>query len=1261
MRRLLPAIITLTLIAVLATGAIVLLYTETGLRWTFDQVQRLTPGQLTVDSFDGRLAGPLTMTGLRYENAAFSLRIDRLTLRWQPGRLFDGRVVIDALEFGAIEATVKPGPDTPDPRGAFDIRLPIPVEIKQLTSGSVTLSLPERETIGIDSLEAGIRAEGAGVRLSGLRIASPQLHLQLDGELPLDTRAPLRLSARGEAAIQDLTVAGDARLDGTWRQISADLHLTQPLDLGASARIDTGLGDDGTAPRWQAHVTAEPFAPSALLPQAPPGRIDGLTVQAEGNAETLKADGEFTWRDAQHGNWALSLELARRGERWEFPRFRIAALEGTAELDGNAALHLAEGVPGDFTLDARWRDLAWPPTGGTGGVSSPRGALHAAGTPEEYSFTLNGTLAPPQVPPLDVTLAGRGDRAGVNVTGLSGTWLDGAWSGHGALAWSPALGWDATLAGKDVNPAAYREGFEGRLDVQARVRGENAGDGLTIGLDVDSIDGMLRGYPLALNGRLTVHGRELLVDELHLSSGDATLDASARLGAQWRLDWKLRAPALAALHPDLDGALSTEGSLSGPPDALRMRIGLTGQRLSYRGVRTDDLQVDADIDLAPAGRWNLRARATGAGTGEGAGGRITLDADGSTREHTLRLMAERAGYRIEQVLDGALREEGWQARLRDGRVTLGRLGTYAQEAATELALSPESFALQDWCWRREAARLCLSGSGAPAGDRLQGTLIWRDLDLAEFSPLLPSAGARLGGSATGELQLEYAEGRVRTLEAHAGISGGTLRYSLPDEGPGEPQHTLAYRTAALDIGREGDDLGARLRIDVTDGTHVEADLRLPEWYIVGTQFSPARPLTGRVEFALNDLGPITLLMPDLLPGQGHVHAGIALSGSLEDPRIDGEIDAELATLAVARLGLRLRDLSLRLRAAQNRWQLDGALTSGEGKLRITGNGMVRDRDSWDGTLEFNGERVEIVRLPSAEVIASPALTLRATPGDLAFSGTLTIPAARIEPFMTEPVTQASDDVVIVGREDSGTSAGPRVHGDLLVVLGDEVRISGKGLEGRLAGRLHVLMNAPNDINGQGEIHFIEGRYRAYGQNLNIEQGRALYAGGPIDNPGLDIIAARQRGEDIKVGVRVTGTAEQPLVRLFSDPVMDDGDVLSYLVLGRPLDQASTTEGRALYQAATSLALVGGEALATRLGGLFDLSEVSIEAGETSTDTALVLGKSLSPRLYVRYIQGLVENTAAFQVRYKLSEKWTLETESGTRSGAGADLIYSFER
>jgi translocation and assembly module TamB len=259
----------------------------------------------------------------------------------------------------------------------------------------------------------------------------------------------------------------------------------------------------------------------------------------------------------------------------------------------------------------------------------------------------------------------------------------------------------------------------------------------------------------------------------------------------------------------------------------------------------------------------------------------------------------------------------------------------------------------------------------------------------------------------------------------------------------------------------------------------------------------------------------------------------------------------------------------------------------------------------------------------------------------------------------------SEDVVIVGAEERPAAPKMRIHGNLDLVLGDEVGLAAMGVKGRLTGRLNMRMNGIEDISGRGEIRLVDGRFQAYGQDLSIERGLILFAGGPIENPALDIVAARVREkeiEEVKVGVRVSGTAEQPVLTLFSDPAMDESDILSYLVIGRPLNEASASEGESLYkEAATSISLAGSETIAKTIGGAFNLTEVNIESGETAEDTALVLGKSVSPRLYIRYVQGLVEESAMFQIRYRLSNKWTLQTESGTTTATGADLIYSFER
>jgi len=55
----------------------------------------------------------------------------------------------------------------------------------------------------------------------------------------------------------------------------------------------------------------------------------------------------------------------------------------------------------------------------------------------------------------------------------------------------------------------------------------------------------------------------------------------------------------------------------------------------------------------------------------------------------------------------------------------------------------------------------------------------------------------------------------------------------------------------------------------------------------------------------------------------------------------------------------------------------------------------------------------------------------------------------------------------------------------------------------------------------------------------------------------------------------------------------------------------------------------------------------------------VLGKQLSPRLYINYSIGLFTPENVLQLKYKLSQRWSLEAQSGTR--AGGDLIFTIEK
>jgi translocation and assembly module TamB len=163
--------------------------------------------------------------------------------------------------------------------------------------------------------------------------------------------------------------------------------------------------------------------------------------------------------------------------------------------------------------------------------------------------------------------------------------------------------------------------------------------------------------------------------------------------------------------------------------------------------------------------------------------------------------------------------------------------------------------------------------------------------------------------------------------------------------------------------------------------------------------------------------------------------------------------------------------------------------------------------------------------------------------------------------------------------------------------------------------------------------------------------------GPVQNPVLDVRVTREV-DDITAGLQVSGTPKAPQITVFSDPTMPQADALSYLLLGRPLNEASGQEGRLLMDAVSTLGVKGGEYLAKRIGQALGLQEVQVQTGETLEETSLVVGQYLSPRLYLSYGLGLFGEGNTVRMRYKLSDKLTLQVEGGTQQGA--DLLYNIE-
>ncbi|HMZ01014.1 MAG TPA: translocation/assembly module TamB domain-containing protein, partial [Burkholderiaceae bacterium] len=238
--------------------------------------------------------------------------------------------------------------------------------------------------------------------------------------------------------------------------------------------------------------------------------------------------------------------------------------------------------------------------------------------------------------------------------------------------------------------------------------------------------------------------------------------------------------------------------------------------------------------------------------------------------------------------------------------------------------------------------------------------------------------------------------------------------------------------------------------------------------------------------------------------------------------------------------------------------------------------------------------------------------------------------------------------------------------DLRIDLGQKLSIAGRGLATRLTGELR-LTSPGGKIAVHGDVHAEDGSYTAYGQKMTIDRGSVLF-GGAADNPRLDIAASKRDLDDVRVGVTVTGTAQNPRIRLFSEPEMTETDKLSYLLLGRASDGLGRTDLALLQRAA--IALITGEDDSPGLIERIGLDQFSVRKDESTTptgsgaassttrDTVVSLGKQLSRRWYLGYERSLNAASGTWQLIYKLAQRFTFRAQTGAENAL--DLIWTWK-
>lgn len=444
------------------------------------------------------------------------------------------------------------------------------------------------------------------------------------------------------------------------------------------------------------------------------------------------------------------------------------------------------------------------------------------------------------------------------------------------------------------------------------------------------------------------------------------------------------------------------------------------------------------------------------------------------------------------------------------------------------------------------------------------------------------------------------------------------------------------------------------------------------------------PLQGEVQLHVANLRALGTWLPAGWRLAGRVQSQLSLGGTLGRPSLRGSAEGQQIGLSQALLGVHVQDGSLKLDFDPQGVRLT-RLEAGDGRSgRLSGQGELVVAPAAGGptslSLNLQAQRFALLQRVDRRVVVSGQATASLLDMVAQVRGQVRVDEGLIDISRADAPT-IGDDVFVRNRpglpDDDGVRrpAGGavafaangqdptlRADVDLGLDLGDHLRIRGHGLDGLLVGRLQVL--TPNSKPAlQGAVRLERGHYAAYGQKLVIERGAVTF-GGPIENPRLDILAMRPQSpaasdEDVKVGVRITGTALEPRVRLYSEPSLSETEQLSWLVLGRgPSGLGGADIGLLQTAAVALLSGEGSQAPTDRLMGLLGLDNVSVRQTDGAVrDTVVNVGKQVSKLWYVGYERNLNATGGNWQLIYRLARRFQVRAQAGEDNAL--DLIWQW--
>ncbi|MBT8442862.1 MAG: translocation/assembly module TamB domain-containing protein, partial [Gammaproteobacteria bacterium] len=889
-------------------------------------------------------------------------------------------------------------------------------------------------------------------------------------------------------------------------------------------------------------------------------------------------------------------------------------LDAPYEIETTGTLTLIENAL-SVDLSNTWRQIKIE-RGDTTTIQAADGVLKLIGPLSDLAFDGASTISTADVPAIAVETRGRlvGDRIDFESLSAANEWA--RLVADGELLLSPQVSWRFDVELSELDPAVVDDRLNGKLEIIGNASGRLEEGQPLLDFDIGGIGGELNGHPVEGSGKLSFADERLRFDDAVIRVGDNRANLDGSFGKQLELNARVRLLDLSQFGLGAAGLINSDLRLVSDPKTFQASGNIRGEKLGWQDYAVDTLDAEFNLPVTGDGRVDLQL-----------------------------FSAEQGSIAAE--IDGRFADDQWNGTVQELVVRRELLGEWTLGEPTEFSLSKA---------RLKLGQLCLSdhsidGAVCAALDYdFSGPLEFESsingLPLSGLPQSLP-AGASILGVINASASGSFAN---RQLDANANLQIDGLALVATFEGD---EVAASFEEASVNASVVDNKLVGEFEFRLDDATdHAIGSLEIADL------FDPGSPIAGRATMEFDDLALASFFAPDLANPVGRIFGRLDATGSLVAPQFAGELGLSNGSVDIRRAGVSVTEVELLLRQSKaGELAISGSAKSGDGFLNIKGQTSLGAQKGVRTEIRLDGENFTLVRLPDMRATASPAIDVVFDERTTRVSGSLGIPEASITVRSVPQTTQRSSADAVVHRGDAATETSRRMlFVDVTTELGEQVFFSGFGLTTGLDGSVRISGDSQSPFQGFGRLVLREGRYQAYGQNLEIESGELVF-NGPLTNPALNVRATRTASDNTVAGIHLTGTPTSLSSEVYSEPPLGDADALSYLLTGRPLINANSEEGDMLNQAAFALGLTTAGSVASRVRNQLGLETLGIQGD--AENRQLVAGKRFGDRLFIEYAYGVVDSLGTLLLRYQLTRRLMVESRSG--SVRNVDVVYSVRK